>query len=97
MLPATFYTRNDPNVLSTIFYVFRKQWAHIFNDDPGLSLHYNGDRLADSISTEVVTLVASIMPLLALFQVFDGTSAVTAGIFRARGKQVSSLVSLHYG
>ncbi|CAA7268525.1 unnamed protein product [Cyclocybe aegerita] len=35
----------------------------------------------------VVTLVADIMPLLALFQVFDGTSAVTGGILRARGKQ----------
>ncbi|KAG5634975.1 hypothetical protein H0H81_000164 [Sphagnurus paluster] len=37
---------------------------------------------------EVVTLVASILPLVALFQVFDGNAAVTAGILRARGKQV---------
>ncbi|KAG6864900.1 hypothetical protein C0991_006470 [Blastosporella zonata] len=29
------------------------------------------------------------MPLVALFQVFDGNSAVTAGILRARGKQVT--------
>ncbi|KAH7911169.1 MATE efflux family protein [Hygrophoropsis aurantiaca] len=36
---------------------------------------------------EVVNLVSSILPLVALFQVFDGTSAVTGGIFRARGKQ----------
>ncbi|KAG0697233.1 MATE efflux family protein [Suillus ampliporus] len=36
---------------------------------------------------EVVTLVASILPLVAVFQVFDGTSAVTGGILRARGKQ----------
>ncbi|EGO03410.1 hypothetical protein SERLA73DRAFT_174879 [Serpula lacrymans var. lacrymans S7.3] len=36
---------------------------------------------------EVVTLVASILPLVALFQVFDAVSAVTAGILRARGKQ----------
>ncbi|EIW77128.1 multidrug Oligosaccharidyl-lipid polysaccharide flippase [Coniophora puteana RWD-64-598 SS2] len=35
----------------------------------------------------VVELVASILPLVALFQVFDGTSGVTAGILRARGKQ----------
>ncbi|PIL27343.1 transporter [Ganoderma sinense ZZ0214-1] len=35
----------------------------------------------------VVTLVASILPLVALFQVFDGLSAVTAGILRAAGKQ----------
>ncbi|KAL0958292.1 hypothetical protein HGRIS_000439 [Hohenbuehelia grisea] len=39
---------------------------------------------------EVVKLVASILPLVALFQVFDGTSAVTAGIFRSRGKQFTS-------
>lgn len=37
---------------------------------------------------EVVTLTASILPLVALFQVFDGNCAVTAGILRARGKQV---------
>ncbi|KAH0833269.1 MATE efflux family protein [Lanmaoa asiatica] len=36
---------------------------------------------------EVVLLVASILPLVALFQVFDGTTAITGGIFRARGKQ----------
>ncbi|KAF8962337.1 mate-domain-containing protein [Flammula alnicola] len=35
----------------------------------------------------VVKLVASIMPIIALFQVFDGIAAVTGGIFRARGKQ----------
>jgi multidrug resistance protein, MATE family len=34
-----------------------------------------------------VTLVSSILPLVALFQVFDGLSATTAGILRARGKQ----------
>jgi MATE family multidrug resistance protein len=36
----------------------------------------------------VVSLVASILPIVALFQVFDGLSAVTGGILRARGKQV---------
>ncbi|EDR01957.1 multidrug/Oligosaccharidyl-lipid/Polysaccharide flippase, partial [Laccaria bicolor S238N-H82] len=36
---------------------------------------------------EVVGLVASILPLVALFQVFDGNAAVTGGILRARGKQ----------
>ncbi|KDQ60317.1 hypothetical protein JAAARDRAFT_56234 [Jaapia argillacea MUCL 33604] len=39
---------------------------------------------------DVVSLVASILPLVALFQVFDGLSAVTSGIFRARGKQFTS-------
>ncbi|KAF4616349.1 hypothetical protein D9613_008614 [Agrocybe pediades] len=55
---------------STLFLVFRRQWAYMFNDDP-----------------DVVDLVASIIPLLSLFQVFDGTSAVASGILRARGKQ----------
>ncbi|PFH50484.1 hypothetical protein AMATHDRAFT_60888 [Amanita thiersii Skay4041] len=36
---------------------------------------------------EVVALVGSILPLVALFQVVDGNAAVTAGILRARGKQ----------
>ncbi|KAI0341507.1 MATE efflux family protein [Trametopsis cervina] len=35
----------------------------------------------------VVTMVASILPVVSLFQVFDGLSAVTAGILRAQGKQ----------
>ncbi|KAF8553296.1 mate-domain-containing protein [Imleria badia] len=41
---------------------------------------------------EVVSLVASILPLVALFQVFDATSDVTGGIFRARGKQSANAV-----
>ena len=46
---------------------------------------------------EVVKLVSSIMPLLALFQVFDGTSAVTGGVLRARGKQfVGALLNLRH-
>ncbi|KAI0795658.1 MATE efflux family protein [Abortiporus biennis] len=36
---------------------------------------------------EVITLVASILPIVALFQVFDGLGAVTGGILRAEGKQ----------
>jgi len=38
---------------------------------------------------QVIELVASILPIVALFQVFDGNAAVTAGILRARGKQVT--------
>ena len=37
--------------------------------------------------TAVVSLVASILPLVALFQVFDGLAGVTGGILRAAGKQ----------
>ncbi|KIJ51532.1 hypothetical protein M422DRAFT_26940 [Sphaerobolus stellatus SS14] len=36
---------------------------------------------------EVVSLVAKILPLVALFQVVDGLSATTGGILRARGRQ----------
>ncbi|KAF8442401.1 mate-domain-containing protein [Boletus edulis BED1] len=44
---------------------------------------------------EVVSLVASIFPLVALFQVFDGTAGIVSGIFRARGKQsVGALLNL---
>ena len=45
--------------------------------------------------SEVVTLVASIMPLLAGFQLFDGPSAVASGILRARAMQgAGALLSL---
>ena len=41
-----------------------------------------------TIATDVIKLVASILPVVALFQVFDGLSGVSGGILRARGKQV---------
>ncbi|KAF8634844.1 hypothetical protein AX17_004092 [Amanita inopinata Kibby_2008] len=41
---------------------------------------------------DVVALVGSILPLVALFQVFDGNSAVTAGILRARAKQFTGAI-----
>ena len=41
---------------------------------------------------EVISLVASILPLVALFQVVDGVAGVTAGILRARGKQATGAV-----
>ena len=43
--------------------------------------------LLTRVNAEVVSLVAAILPLVALFQVFDGLSAITAGILRAVGKQ----------
>lgn len=39
--------------------------------------------------SEVVSSVASVLPLCALFQVFDGTSCVAGGILRAQGKQLT--------
>ncbi|KAI0305257.1 MATE efflux family protein [Multifurca ochricompacta] len=45
----------------------------------------------------VINLVASILPVVALFQVFDGLSAVAGGILRARGKQFTgALLNLRY-
>lgn len=37
-------------------------------------------------------MVAAILPLCALFQVFDCTCAVTGGILRAQGKQLTGAV-----
>ncbi|KAF5364360.1 hypothetical protein D9756_001113 [Leucocoprinus leucothites] len=59
----------------TMFTVFRKSWAHIFNDDP-----------------EVVSEVAAILPLCALFQMFDCMATVSGGILRARGRQLTGAV-----
>lgn len=42
--------------------------------------------------SEVVSMVSSILPLCALFQVFDGTAAVAGGILRAQGKQLTGAV-----
>ncbi|KAJ3740467.1 mate-domain-containing protein [Lentinula detonsa] len=36
---------------------------------------------------DVAKMVAAILPLVALFQVFDGNAGITGGILRARGKQ----------
>ncbi|KAL5525227.1 ERC1_4 [Sanghuangporus sanghuang] len=39
--------------------------------------------------SEVVRLVASILPLVALYQIVDGLQACCAGVLRARGKQAT--------
>lgn len=42
-------------------------------------------------------MVGFILPIVALFQVFDGLGAVTAGILRAEGKQFTgALLNLRY-
>ena len=43
---------------------------------------------------KVVALVASVLPLVSLFHVFDATAVVAGGVLRARGKQVSSAMFL---
>ena len=77
-------------LFSAVFLAFRHKWSYIFNNDPGVSYTFHVACKFDiDCSAEVVSLVASILPLVALFQVFDATSGVVGGIFRARGKQVS--------
>ncbi|KAF8525863.1 MATE efflux family protein [Hysterangium stoloniferum] len=51
-----------------------------------LTFRHNWGRLFNDDPT-VVSLVASILPLVALFQIVDGLAGTTGGIFRARGKQ----------
>lgn len=49
---------------------------------------------------KVVALVASILPLVATYQVFDGIAAVTGGVLRAQGKQLIGAllnISAYYG
>ncbi|KAJ3887100.1 multidrug/Oligosaccharidyl-lipid/Polysaccharide flippase [Lentinula edodes] len=41
---------------------------------------------------DVVSMVASITPILAVCQIFDGTAGITSGILRARSKQVMGAV-----
>lgn len=83
------YTFSYCFYLSTMFLVFRSSWGYLFNNDPGQSwLWLALRRCCWREHVEVVNLVASIIPLVALFQVFDGNAAITAGILRARGKQV---------
>lgn len=43
---------------------------------------------------EVVAIVSSILPVVALFQLFDGLAGVTGGILRARGRQVNQLLKV---
>ncbi|KAJ3970492.1 mate-domain-containing protein, partial [Lentinula raphanica] len=43
---------------------------------------------------DVAEMVARILPLVALFQVFDGNAAVTGGTLRARGKGTGALLNL---
>lgn len=67
--------------------------GHIFSTMILVSfLSHQSQQFAYVFFSEVVFLVASILPLVALFQVFDGTAAVTGGILRAQGKQLTGAV-----
>lgn len=75
-----------------MFVVFRNSWAYLFNDDPGKFLPHIIMKPVLIFFSEVVGMVAVILPLVALFQVFDGTAAVAGGILRAQGKQLTGAV-----
>ncbi len=74
--------------------MFRDSWAYIFNNDPGKFSIEVKDRPAHDLydSTEIVASVSDILPLVALFQVVDSITAVTGGILRAQGKQLTGAV-----
>lgn len=88
----------DQSPVSTIFVVFRDSWAYIFNDDPGTSPFFPPLKRVSKLMgpcflyIEVVASVSDILPLVALFQVVDGTAAVAGGILRAQGKQLTGAV-----
>jgi MATE family multidrug resistance protein len=76
---------------SAVLLTFRKSWGYLFNNDIGSpNTTLQKSRMA-YIDTDVVTLVASILPIVALFQIPDFACAITSGILRARGKQVRAL------
>ncbi len=53
--------------------------------------------IADFRFEAVIALTAAILPVVAVFQVFDGGAAVSGGVLRARGKQVTgALLNLRY-
>jgi MATE family multidrug resistance protein len=79
-----------------MFIGFRHSWAYLFNNDPGRYLNHYFDQKLKIFKTEVVKLVASVLPIMGLCQVFDGWSAVTGGILRAKGKQVPTFCCYLY-
>ena len=62
----------------------------MFNNDPGMFTVF-ACRYEVNSAADIVKLVAAILPIVALFQVFDATSAVNSGILRATGRQVRYL------
>lgn len=48
------------------------------------------------IIVEVASLVAAVLPLVALFQIFDGANSVSGAIMRACGNQVCYFLHFRY-
>ena len=72
-----------------MFLVFKDHWGKLFNDDPGM-VPFLFSHFRDAHNgSEVIRLVSSILPLVALFQLMDGLAAVVAGILRAQGRQAT--------
>ncbi|KAG6889637.1 hypothetical protein C0995_015752 [Termitomyces sp. Mi166 len=80
---------------SLMFMIFRTSWPYLFNNDTGEFCIIWKDTYAYGAASEVVMLVASIMPIIAFFQIFDGNVVVTGGVLRARGMQrIGALLNL---
>ncbi|KAH8998173.1 MATE efflux family protein [Lactarius akahatsu] len=87
-LLSSMWRVTDLHYHSAIFLTFRNKWGYLFNDDPSASISSALPGVITSLCVlGVINLVASILPLVALFQVFDGLNTVSGGILRARGKQ----------
>jgi len=75
-----------------MFLVFRNRWGKLFNDDPG-TITFLFTRFWDADhNSEVIHLVSSILPLVALSQLMDGMAAVVAGILCTQGRQATGAV-----
>ena len=75
-----------------MFLVFKDHWGKLFNDDPGMTLFLFSHFRDTDNGSEVIRLVSSILPLVALFQLMDGLAAVVAGILRAQGRQATGAI-----
>ncbi|KAG6875644.1 hypothetical protein C0992_002978 [Termitomyces sp. T32_za158] len=75
--------------LGAMYMLFRQTWAGMLSNDPSESaLPHVGLTLTIDAPPDVVANVASIIPIIALFQIVEGNSCVTAGLLRATSRQV---------
>jgi MATE family multidrug resistance protein len=85
------------SVYSIMFLVFKNHWGKLFNDDPGMAFSFSPSLEMLKLGLEVIYLVASILPLVSLFQLTDGLAAVVSGVLRAQGRQATgALLNLVY-
>jgi len=77
---------------SAMFLIFRNRWGKIFNDDSGMAPFLPSNFRVPDHGSEVIHLVASILPLLSLSRIVSGLTAVVIGIQRAQGRQATGAV-----